>query len=120
MRGACASFLRSSRPGDDLPSAVGLAGHQRCSDLRVGEQSVEIADCWNKTILERGARCPIEQFSSQRYVWLPLLRIVLGERAMLDARTGIGQLEDHLGQIDHCEFSWIAEVDRAGHRLRRR
>jgi hypothetical protein len=85
---------------------------------RATQQRVEIGDGAGQPFAQPHRGFPVQRVAGAGDVRAALARIVGGQGAHDEGRARSGQRHDHFGQFDHGEFVGIADVDRAGDRVR--
>jgi hypothetical protein len=72
----------------------------------------EVSDHAGKALTEGNLGLPAEELFRAADVRLALVRIICGVRTELDVRLWVDGVLDHLSQLQHAEFSRVAEVER--------
>ena len=86
--------------------------------LLTGNDAPEVVDGFFEALFEGNGGLPAELFLGQGDVGLALEGIVAGERMEGELGTATDLLENELGELEHGEFSGVADIDRTGDAFR--
>ena len=86
--------------------------------LLTGNDAPEVVDGFLESLFKGNGGLPAELFLGQGDVGLALERIVTGERMESELGTATDLLENKLGELEHGEFSGIADIYGTGDAFR--